>query len=126
MHIGQRIEARAEELNIAAPKLAKMIGTSKQNVYNIFKREAVDSELLRKVGKALKFNFFAWLAENEDIGTSEEQGQYGLSQKEISAIKEENDQLKIQVQEGKELYELLKRVYREDTGKNPPGVSEQK
>lgn len=121
MHVGQRIKERAEELQIAAPSLADMIGTTKQNMYSIFKRASVDTELLKLLGKALKFNFFAWLAENEDLGTNEEQGAYGISQKEISALKEENQSLKIQVQEGKERYELLKYVFKDRTGENPPG-----
>jgi hypothetical protein len=121
MHVGKRIKERAEELQIAAPTLAKMVQTTKQNMYSVFKRESVDTELLTRIGKALKFNFFAWLADNEDLGTFEEQGQYGISQKEISKIKEENDRLKLQVQEEKEKYALLKYVYKDVTGENPPG-----
>ena len=122
MHIGEKVKARSEELNIKASKLGDMIGYTKQNVYSIFERSSIDSELLKRLGKALDFNFFAWLANNEDLGTDTPQGDYGLSEKEISSMKEENERLRTQAQEAKERYELLKRVYKDDTGKNPPGT----
>jgi hypothetical protein len=124
MDIGKRIEARAEELNIGATKLGQMIGTSKQNIYSIYKRSSVDTELLKKLGKALDFDFFGWLADNGDSGTSTPQAEYGIGKKEIAAMKEENDQLKWKLEHALQTLELVKALYESDTGKKVPGSEE--
>ncbi|MCB9232498.1 MAG: hypothetical protein H6581_12585 [Bacteroidia bacterium] len=59
LHIGERIKKRARELRIGPTELGLLINTSKQNIYGIFKRKSLDTELLWKVSVALKYDFFA-------------------------------------------------------------------
>lgn len=59
IHIGQAIKARARDLKIGPTELGELLNTSKQNVYGIFKRESVDTELLRRCSEVLNFNFFS-------------------------------------------------------------------
>ena len=59
LHIGERIKSRAKELRIGPTELGLLINTSKQNIYGIFKRRSLDTELLWKFSVALKFDFFA-------------------------------------------------------------------
>jgi transcriptional regulator with XRE-family HTH domain len=111
VHIGEKIKQRSKELRIGPTELAGMINTSKQNIYGIFKRESIDTALLEKLGKALKYDFFALyinpklspLKENE---TSEKKNKpYFLPDE-----KSEFSQLKNQLMDLKEKYELLKKV----------------
>ena len=58
-HIGELIRDRAKLLRIGPTELGAKIETSKQNVYGIFKRRSIDTELLSKICKALEHDFFA-------------------------------------------------------------------
>lgn len=58
IHIGQKIKARAGELRIGPTELGKLINTSKQNIYGIFKRKSIDTELLYKISQVLNYDFF--------------------------------------------------------------------
>ncbi|HXA01721.1 MAG TPA: hypothetical protein VNW99_07020 [Cytophagaceae bacterium] len=60
IHIGQKIKERAKELNIGPTRLGEMINSSKQNVYGIFKRKSIDTELLKKISDVLKKDFFEY------------------------------------------------------------------
>ena len=60
VHIGEKIKQRAKELRIGPTELGKLIFTSKQNMSGIFKRKSVDVELLRKLSKALTYDFFQY------------------------------------------------------------------
>ncbi len=58
IHIGEKIRDRAKELRIGPTELGKLINTSKQNIYGIYKRRSVDAELLKKISTVLKYDFF--------------------------------------------------------------------
>lgn len=58
IHIGEIIKKKARELRIGPTELGEKINTSKQNVYGIYKRKSIDTELLRKISNALGHNFF--------------------------------------------------------------------
>lgn len=58
MHIGKLIKDKVQENQISVVKFASIINTTRENVYGIFKRKSIDTELLIKISKALNFNFF--------------------------------------------------------------------
>lgn len=58
IHIGEIIKSKARELRIGPTELGEKINTSKQNVYGIYKRKSIDTDLLRKISNALGHNFF--------------------------------------------------------------------
>ena len=58
IHIGAQIEQRAIELRMGPTELSKLISTSKQNVYGIFKRKSIDSDLLLRMCIILDYDFF--------------------------------------------------------------------
>jgi DNA-binding Xre family transcriptional regulator len=108
IHIGQKIKERAKEVKVGTTELAKVINTTKQNVYGIFKRESVDTALLLQLCKALNYDFFAEYinpalpphtknAENTSPGYSrEDDPEYNI--------------LKNQFMDLQEKYELVKKV----------------
>lgn len=65
--IGQLIEKVARSKNIGATKLGEMIDSNRGNVYNIYKRDSIDTELLKKIGHALEYDFFQHYIEKETI-----------------------------------------------------------
>lgn len=58
IHIGEKIKKKSKELRVSASELAKRINTTKQNVYQIFKKKSIDTDLLRVISEALRYNFF--------------------------------------------------------------------
>lgn len=66
-YIGEQIEneVRKQELDII--KFAEAIHCQRNNVYNIFKRNNIDIQLLAKISKVLNHNYFKDLADNLEL-----------------------------------------------------------
>lgn len=111
IHIGEKIKERAKELRIGPTELATLINTSKQNVYGIFKRESIDTALLQKICKALKYDFFSFFIDsklspsNEVIVNAKKGKAYPSLENEL-----EFNTIKTQLMDMKEKYQLLKKV----------------
>jgi hypothetical protein len=58
LHIGKQIEARYKESGIKLSEFAKRLSTSPRNVYAIFERPDIKTDLLQKISEVLNFNFF--------------------------------------------------------------------
>ena len=56
--IGKKIEEVLKDRNMSVTEFAKKINTNRNNVYDIFKRKSIDTELLQKISKILAYNFF--------------------------------------------------------------------
>ncbi len=119
MHIGERIKARTKEFGIGTTELARRINTTKQNVYTIFERKSIDTDLLQKLSKALEFDFFSYFGTTGNGGTNESQGPYGDSQKEIAKLKAEIEKLQTELKELREAYAISKELLKLKTKKTP-------
>ena len=69
IHIGREIEAELRLQGRGATWLAQRLHCDRTNVYNIFKREGIDTILLQRVGAVLHRNFFALYCHDEANGT---------------------------------------------------------
>ena len=47
-----------KDRKVSVTEFAKRINTNRNNVYDIFKRKSIDTELLFKISKILSYNFF--------------------------------------------------------------------
>ena len=105
IHIGEKIKERAKELRMGPTELARLVSTTKQNIYGIFKRESIDSSLLQKFCKALSYDFFSYYSNPKlpphTDASSKKSKAYPIA---------ENDSLNNQIMDLKEKYELLKKV----------------
>lgn len=109
IHIGEKIKAQAKEARIGTTELAKVISTTKQNVYGIFKRESIDTALLQKLCKALNYDFFADLINPSlppHTGTIENKKSPSYS----IENEPEYNMLKNRLMDLQEKYELVKKV----------------
>jgi hypothetical protein len=112
VHIGGKIKARAKELRIGPTELARQINTTKQNVYGIYKRESIDTELLMKLSKALRLDFFLYYNDPKLNITGEggtryiikNRGHHEQAAEEVIALKRELAELR-------EKFEFLKKLY---------------
>ena len=63
MHIGQRIKEVMAKKKVSVITIAKEIECERTNVYNIFERESINTNLLQKFSIILKHDFFKELSE---------------------------------------------------------------
>ena len=63
IHIGSLIEQRLEKTGMTKAEFARRIGTSRQNVTSLLKKQSLDTALLHRIGGALDHNFFNDLAD---------------------------------------------------------------
>lgn len=109
VHIGEKIRLRAKELKIGPTELGRRINTSKQNVYGIFHRKSVDSDLLKSISQALQYDFFQYFQSGLTNVVNEDRAAYitenGKLRKEITLLR---DQLKEARRENSELRERVK------------------
>ena len=66
IHIGELIKRRLQEIERNPTWLAKKINCDRTNIYKIFQRSSIDTELLSRISKALGHNFFADLSEEQN------------------------------------------------------------
>jgi hypothetical protein len=65
--IGQLIRERLEASNMEVTAFAKAIDKERSNIYDIFKRDSIDTKLLKKIGQVLNYDFFQELLEDSTI-----------------------------------------------------------
>jgi len=74
MHIGNIIKQVIDDNNVNISALAESIGKQRSNLYNIFERKSVDTELLYMLSKKLKYDFFKHYSDElrSELGLVEE------------------------------------------------------
>ncbi|OJU49708.1 MAG: hypothetical protein BGN96_10600 [Bacteroidales bacterium 45-6] len=65
--IGQIIRERVDAVNMEVTVFAKAINKERSNVYDIFKRDSIDTSLLKKIGQVLDYDFFQHFIEKKTI-----------------------------------------------------------
>ncbi|OFY69428.1 MAG: hypothetical protein A3G23_00715 [Bacteroidetes bacterium RIFCSPLOWO2_12_FULL_37_12] len=119
IHIGKIIKQRVEEMGMKKTEFARRVNTTPQNVYDIFNRISIDTELLVQIGKILDFNFFEQYflsAQTHKAGFSkaEEESAPYLSISEISfelkSRKEKIEKMETEINRLKKENELLAEI----------------
>lgn len=64
MHIGKRIEEVLRQQERGVAWFARKLCCNRQNVYDIFKRENIDTSLLKRISGILEHDFFRDLSED--------------------------------------------------------------
>ena len=58
IHIGSIIKTELEKQERTVSWFARKLNCDRSNIYKIFKRSTIDTELLLRISKILNFNFF--------------------------------------------------------------------
>ena len=56
--IGEIIKNKVKERKLSAVEFASLLNTERTNVYDIYKRDSLDTNLLKKIGQILEYDFF--------------------------------------------------------------------
>ena len=95
IHVGEEILKKLKESGISKSEFARRINKSRQNVENILKREALDSQLLYCICNVLKHDFFQLYSCTFNFpaptaNTTDYEGQLEQLKKEIRYLEEIN------------------------------------
>jgi hypothetical protein len=60
VHIGKKIKEVWRESRLKGTEFAALINRDRQVIYDIFKRESIDTDLLKQISKVLKHDFFRY------------------------------------------------------------------
>lgn len=60
IHIGQLIQEQLKKDQRSVGWLSRQISCTRNNLYKVFKKPSLDAELLLRISKAMKFNFFQY------------------------------------------------------------------
>lgn len=66
-HIGQFIQKKLRDDERSVTWLAQKLNCSRTNIYLIFKKKRLDSEILMRLSLAMKFDFFMLLSEEYNV-----------------------------------------------------------
>lgn len=96
LHIGKTIRKRLDEIGMTKSEFSRRIGTSPQNVYGIFKRSTIDTEVLKKISGVLDHDFFQYYSDGISADKSAKEMLADLEQAkaELALAKKENEYLK--------------------------------
>ena len=97
--IGKQIQAVVKKRGMKVEELAKRLNVSKPNIYDIYRRNTMDTGLLERLCKVLDHNFFETFAHK--YRTQQERDSYEF-------VVRENALLKQMVRDKDELYQLVK------------------
>ncbi len=108
IHIGANIKSILMQKSIKVAHLASLIDTSRQNVNGILKRKSLDSELLFKISKALKYNFFKHyiIPEDESFNENKEMRKLKIN---ITNLETELDEAKKEITYLREITNLQRK-----------------
>lgn len=116
LHIGKVVRKHLEELGMTKSEFARRLETSPQNIYGIFKRKSIDTQLLKEISTVLNYDFFQYYT-TAALVVHEEKANYGGKdkvftaldlQREVEKLRKELEILKNENQYLKEIHQLMK------------------
>lgn len=123
VHIGKIIEQKLREKRYPITDFAKKINTDRSNVYNIFRRNTIDTGLLQKISEILEHDFFQYFISEQtkkDFLTDEANvplfnNELLQMRHKIESFEIETEALRARLKDKEMIIELLKK-----TGHNTP------
>ena len=91
VHIGKKIKEIFKNTGLTVTEFARRIDTSRENVYGVFRRKSVDTEMLIKISKVLDYDFFRLYSNPKEI--DELKKQLEVAEQEIVYLKKINSLL---------------------------------
>jgi len=65
IHLGKLIQTFVKENNINSAHLARKVGKTRQNIYDLYKRDDIEVKLFLAISEALQHNFIEDLIPND-------------------------------------------------------------
>ena len=81
VHIGKKIKEVWTASRLKGTEFAALINKDRQVIYDIFKRETIDTGLLETISKVLNHDFFNYYEQNPSSTAKESKAEYGYATK---------------------------------------------
>ena len=115
IHVGKKIKEEIRKQNFSVTLFAKKINRSRNVVYDIFKRESIDTDLLNKIGKILNCDFFSMYSSQKEYTqdnvkhfyVNDPPVAYGKNAELITALQQQNQTLQSEIEYLKKIISLL-------------------
>ncbi len=86
IHIGKKIKEVWKKSRLRGTEFASLINRDRQVIYDIFKRESIDTELLQQISKVLNHDFFSYYNSGSPL-LKESKEKYGfVTQQDLNEI----------------------------------------
>lgn len=107
IHIGKIILEHVESLGQNKSEFARRIGVTPQNVYTVFRRSSISTDLLLRISQVLGYNFFQYYAMHEPLVVTDGDVQtYASAQELEKQVNELRNEKELLAQENTYLKEL--------------------
>jgi len=80
LHIGKKIKEVWKKSRMKGTEFAAAINRDRQVIYDIFKRESIDTELLQNISRVLNHDFFSYYS-NDALLAKEPKEKFGYATK---------------------------------------------
>lgn len=124
IHIGKIILEHVESLGLNKSEFARRIGVTPQNVYTVFRRPSIGTNLLLRISRVLGYNFFQYYTLHEPLLVTDGDLQtYGSAlelEKQVADLRNERELL----QQENNYLQQLNTLLREHSGQPEPGKTE--
>lgn len=80
IHIGKKIKEVWRKSRLKGTEFASLINRDRQVIYDIFKRESIDTELLQQISKVLNHDFFSYYS-HETVLVKDPRDKFGYATK---------------------------------------------
>ena len=80
VHIGKKIKEVWRKSRLKGTEFASLINRDRQVIYDIFKRESIDTELLQQISKVLNHDFFSYYS-NDPLIIKDPRDKFGYATK---------------------------------------------
>lgn len=64
MHVGKLIKQKMEEQGRTVVWLSRQLSCCRTNVYKIYEKESIDTNLLMRISKVLDYDFFGHISQD--------------------------------------------------------------
>lgn len=122
VHIGKKIKEVLSKSPMTVVDFAEKINKTRTVVYDIFKRDSVDSVLLNKISRVLNHNFFIYYSADS---VKEEKSVYNVKEDPLKQLMLELKESRRELDELKKRNELLEKLVNA-LEKSQPGADRKK
>jgi len=105
--IGERIKAIFDARQMKLKDFAEEIGVARQNIYRIFEKDSIDTDLLIKISSVLEHNFFMYF---ESVDSNKKIGSGQIDKGENEALLKELDFINNELRLAKKEIDYLKKI----------------
>lgn len=110
VHIGKKIKEVWKQSRLRGTEFADLINKDRQVIYNIFKRETIDTGLLKKISQVLEHDFFSYFSQELPVVNDPSKVGYVKKTDLITSLGEELKAYRRRLTELEEKYETLQKL----------------